>query len=292
MKRFYSLVIASVFALNLNAQDVKIEDGKNWNYDAVGTLSFTQLALSNWSAGGENSLSLAGFIKANANYKKDKTEWDNAFYFGYGLLKQGTRDFVKSDDKIEVSSLYKHKAKGHWSYASLLELNTIFDLGYNDPLSRDTVVAQFMAPGIVKLSIGMDYKPNDNFSVYISPLGMKAIYVLAEQVDETRYGLDAGDKSRYELGANLKMAYKKELMENVTFETGLNLFSNYLDKPQNIDVIWNNTLVMKVNKYISMNLQTELIYDDNSVFLKDNGKQGKAVQFREVLGIGLTYKLL
>lgn len=81
-------------------------------------------------------------------------------------------------------------------------------------------------------------------------------------------------------------------MENVTYETRLELYSNYLDSPQNIDIKWFNTIVMQVNKYISMNLQTELLYDDNTVFLRDNGTTGKAVQFKEVLGLGLTYKLL
>lgn len=294
MKKIYSLLLAGLFVVGAQAQDQDTtpEDVKNWKYDAVGTLNFTQLGLSNWAAGGENSLSLAGFIRANANYQKGDNAWENSFHFGYGLLKQGTKDFIKSDDKIEINSLYKTKAKGHWNYATLLNFKSQFDLGYNDPNARDTVVSQFMAPGIIEFSIGMDYSPKDNFSVYLSPIALKAIYVLADQVDETRYGLDKGDNSRYELGAKMEMKYKTKLMENVSFETLFGLYSNYLDNPQNIDVKWNNAIVMQVNKYISMNIQTELLYDDNTVFLKDNGKIGKAVQFKEVFGLGLTYKLL
>ncbi|MGB0868037.1 MAG: DUF3078 domain-containing protein [Flavobacteriales bacterium] len=294
MKKIISLLfIGGMFTFNALAQDApSTTENKDWKYDAVGTLQFTQLGLSNWAAGGEDALSLTGFVKANANYAKDGVEWENFAHLGYGLIKQGSRDFVKSDDKLEINSLYKRKAKGNWSYATLLNFKSQFDLGYNDPNARDTVVSQFMAPGFLELSVGMDYKPKDNFSIYLSPIAMKAIYVLAEQVDETRYGLDLGDKSRYELGAKMEMKYKTKLMDNISFETLFGLYSNYLDNPQNIDVKWNNAIVMQVNKYISMNLSTELLYDDNTVFLKDNGKVGKAVQFREVLGLALTYKLL
>lgn len=291
MKKIYTLLLTSVISLNLIAQETEPIE-KPWTYNAIGTLNFTQLGLSNWAAGGENSLSLVGFIKSSANYKKGNHVWENTLELGYGMLKQGSRDFVKSDDRIKLNSIYKSKAKGNWSYATALGFESTFDLGFKDPFARDTVVSQFMAPGTVNLSVGMDYKPNDKFSIYMSPIALKAIYVLAEQVDETQYGLDEGDKARYELGTSLMMNYKTPLMENVTFETKLELYSNYLDNPQNIDVKWYNSIVMQVNKYISMNLQTELLYDDNTVFLRDNGTTGKAVQFKEVLGLGLTYKLL
>ncbi len=291
MKKIYTLLLASIISANVFSQEVEPSDS-SWTYNAIGTLNFTQLGLSNWAAGGENSLSLVGFVKANANYEKNGNVWENSLELGYGMLKQGTRDFVKSDDRIKLNSIYKNKAKGNWSYATALGFETTFDLGFKDPFERDSVVSQFMAPGVINLSVGMDYKPNDKFSVYMSPIALKAIYVLAEQVDETQYGLDKGDKARYELGASLIMNYKTPLMENVTYETKLELYSNYIDNPQNIDVKWYNTIVMQVNKYISMNLQTELLYDDNTVFLRDNGTTGKAVQFKEVLGLGLTYKLL
>lgn len=291
MKKIYTLLLASIITGSAMAQEVEKSDS-SWTYNAVGTLNFTQLGLSNWAAGGENSLSLVGFIKASANYKGEKSVWENNLELGYGMLKQGSRDFVKSDDRIKLNSIYKNKAKGNWSYATALGFESQFDLGFKDPFARDTVVSQFMAPGTVNLSVGMDYKPNDKFSIYMSPIALKAIYVLAEQVDETQYGLDEGDKARYELGASLTMNYKTSLMENITYETRLELYSNYLDSPQNIDVKWYNSIVMQVNKYISMNLQTEMLYDDNTVFLRDNGTTGKAVQFKEVLGLGLTYKLL
>ena len=84
-------------------------------------------------------------------------------------------------------------------------------------------------------------------------------------------------------------------MENITILTKLDLFSNYMDNPQNIDVGWETLLTMKVNKYISATLTTHLIYDDDIDIAVDTDNDGitdetgPRTQFKEVLGIGFTY---
>ncbi|MCT4664312.1 MAG: DUF3078 domain-containing protein [Flavobacteriales bacterium] len=264
-----------------------------WEYDAVGRLNFSQLALQNWAAGGENSMSLVGFIDGKANYKKGKANWDNSLRLGYGLLKQGDKEIFKSDDLIELNSKYGYKTNKNWFYSAFLELKTQFDYGFQNPSERDTVVSNFFAPAFMKTGLGMDYKPNDNFSVNISPVTMKNTFVLSDQVDETRYGLDAGSSVRTELGFNLTANYKTELMKNVKYETTLALFSNYLENPQNIDVNWSNLITMTVNKYINVNFQLDMIYDDDILVQETaDGRKVPGLQLKEVLGIGLTYNFL
>ena len=83
-------------------------------------------------------------------------------------------------------------------------------------------------------------------------------------------------------------------MENVTFENILKLYSNYLDKPKNIDIDYTATLAMKVNKWISVNAGVQLIYDDNTKLPKiENGVQigsKSDLQVKQILGAGITYK--
>ena len=83
-------------------------------------------------------------------------------------------------------------------------------------------------------------------------------------------------------------------MENITFQTVLELFSNYLNNPQNIDVNWTTLTTFKVNKFISATLSTQLIYDDDIKVLRSAGDQkgtiGPDIQFKQVLGVGFTYK--
>ena len=88
------------------------------------------------------------------------------------------------------------------------------------------------------------------------------------------------ETNRFEFGASIAAYYKLNLMENVSMENILNLYSNYLDKPQNVDIDYQMNLVMKVNKYISTNLSMQAIYDDNTI---------GAFQVREVVGLGVNY---
>jgi hypothetical protein len=93
--------------------------------------------------------------------------------------------------------------------------------------------------------------------------------------------------------------FKSELLKNVAFTTKIDLFSNYADKPQNIDVSWETLIAMKVNKYISVNLNTHLLYDDNIKVPFDRNNDGimsagevvgSKIQFKEIFGVGFSYK--
>ena len=86
----------------------------------------------------------------------------------------------------------------------------------------------------------------------------------------------------------------------MSFTTKLDLFSNYADNPQNIDVSWETLISLKVNKYISANLNTHLLYDDNIKIPIDRNNDGilsdielnnpgSRIQFKEIFGVGFSY---
>ena len=112
------------------------------------------------------------------------------------------------------------------------------------------------------------------------------------------FGVEPGKKFRPELGAYANISYKKdEIIKNVNFLTKLDLFTNYLKNPQNIDISWENLLVLKVNKFISATVNTHLLYDDDILIKIDEGNEGEPVlgkraQFKEVIGVGFTYKFI
>ena len=281
---------------------------QGWKRVGIITLNVSQTSLTNWAAGGQNAFSANGLISLFANYKKGKGLWSNSLDVGYGIHKQGKdEDFIKTDDKIDLLSKYGRKAAKHWYYAALFNFKTQMTAGYNYP--NDSVkISALLAPAYILGSLGMDYKPNDDFNMYLSPLTSKITIVsdqdLAAQgafgVDPAEYDdlnvlISEGEKTRFELGGYLRIEYRKELMENITVQTKFDLFSNYLDNPQNIDVGWETLITMKVNKYISATLTTHLIYDDDidiAVDTNDDGiadKSGPRTQFKEVLGIGFAY---
>ncbi len=272
------------------------ESESGWKRGGVFNLSFSQLTLHNWVAGGQNSITGTSFLNLFANYKGNKFTWDNTLDVGYGLLKQGKADFVKSDDKFEISSKYGQYAFKHWYYSGLLSFKTQFAPGYRNP--GDTVmISGFLSPATINLALGMDFKPNDNFSLFISPCTGKATLVKNEALYMAgAYGVEPGKMFRPEFGGYIKVLYKANIMTNVSFSTKLDLFSNYLNKPQNIDVNWESLLALKVNDYLSATVLFHLMYDDDihiGIDTNDDGqpeKYGPRVQLKEMFGAGLMYK--
>lgn len=308
-----SLIINSAFTQIIEGEEqlrTQTADSiEGWKKGGIVTLNISQTSLTNWAAGGQNAFSANGLISLFANYKKDKSLWSNSLDIGYGILKQGKdEDFIKTDDKIDLLSKYGRKAAKGWYYAALFNFKTQLTAGYNYP--NDSVkISTLFAPAYILGSLGMDYKPSDVFSAYISPLTSKitivtdqdlanqgAFGVTPAEYDDLNALISEGEKVRFELGGYLRLEYRKEIMENITLLTKLDLFSNYLDNPQNIDVGWETLITMKVNQYISASLSTHLIYDDDidiSVDTNDDGitdEIGPRTQFKEVLGIGFSYK--
>jgi hypothetical protein len=262
-----------------------------WTTSGNLTLNFSQVSLTNWAAGGKSSMSGIGIVNYAAKYKKDKLNWDNTFDFRYGFLKEKDIKLRKSDDIIDISSKVGIEAKGNWFYSALLNFKSQFAEGYNYDTEPNEMISKFMAPGYLNLALGMDYK-KDNLSVLLAPVSGKFTFVMDETLsDEGAFGVDAGENFRAELGATAKIEYTQDIMKNVSLNTKLDLFSNYLDKPQNVDVDWKVQLNMKVNDYLSANFLTHMIYDDD-VKIKDpvTGNSSPKLQFMESFGAGLTLK--
>lgn len=327
MKKKLLSIALLVIAISSVAQDVTKDDAdklraeaeklkamttdtiKPWQFGGIISVNGQQVSLTNWAAGGNSSISLAGLINAFARYTKGKIVWDNNLQLGYGVIKQGSnKKWWKNDDKIQVTSKLGREAAKHWYYSALLDFRTQFADGYNYP--NDSVyISRFMAPGYALASIGMDYKPNDHFSAFISPVTGKFTFVNDDKLASVgAFGvqkdiMDPSDTTKFiqhhkthreEFGAYFKMQYQTKVMENITFQTVLELFSNYFHNPQNVDVNWTTLTTFKVNKFISATLSTQLIYDDDIKVLRttgDNkGTTGPDVQFKQVLGVGFSYK--
>ncbi len=300
MKKIKSLLPLFTFLLAVSAfGQVKVDsvvkvDTVSWEKGFKSTLNASQVNLTNWSAGGQNSLSATALFHMYLNRKKDRSEWVNELKTAYGIIKQGDLKTVKSEDVLDILSKYGYKTKSKWYYSALFNLKTQFDQGFKDPQKEVDIVSSFMAPGYISFSLGMDYKPNKDFSLFLSPVSTKTTAVLDDSVDEVQYGLDSSETFRSELGAYLSMSYRTPLIENVDYETKVNLYSNYLKNPFNVDVNWMNLLTMKVNKYLNVNVLTELIYDDDINILDDDDDTddtgGPKTQFKEIISLGLTYK--
>ena len=273
-----------------------------WKSGGVIGITLAQTSLTNWAAGGQNSVAANGILSLFANYRNKKSVWDNSLDIGYGLLKQGQDEsFRKTDDKIDFLSKYGQEAFKNFYYAAMLNFKTQMSPGYKYPNTTDKI-SDLFSPAYLVGALGMDYKPGGYFSAFFAPVTAKITFVTDEALSAAgAFGVDPGKKTKSEFGGYLRIIYsrndfKSDFLKNISFTSKMDLFSNYLDKPQNIDVNWETLIVMKVNKYISVNLNTQLIYDDNvKISIDNNGdgiidEKGSRVQFKEIFGVGFSYK--
>lgn len=277
-----------------------------WEKGGIISINLAQTSLKNWAAGGQNSVAVNGIFSAFANLKRGKSVWDNSLDIGYGLLKQGKdADFMKTDDKVDILSKYGREAFKDFYYAALVNFKTQMRPGFNYP---DVVnkISDLFAPAYLLTALGMDYKPDIYFSVFIAPLAGKFTFVNDAVLSSAgAFGVTPGEKSRSELGGYIRAAFTKndfkvEFLKNVAFTTKIDLFSNYKNNPRNIDVSWETLTALKVNKFITANFITHLLYDDNiklPVDRDDNGiisefehnNPGSRIQFKEILGVGFSF---
>jgi hypothetical protein len=279
---------------------------KGWRKGAVIGINLAQTSLTNWAAGGENSIAANGIFSVFANYKKGKNAWDNSLDLGYGILKQESAAFVKkTDDKIDLLSKYGREAFKNFYYAALLNFKTQMDVGYNYPNDTTRIkISDRFAPAYIIGALGVDYKPNAYLSIFAAPFTGK-LTIVNDQVlsNAGAFGVDKGKSTKSEFGGYIRMIYskndfKKEILKNVSFTTKIDLFSNYMKNPQNVVVNWETQLAFKINKYIAVNFNTQLIYDDKIKISKDQNNDGviqpkeikPRIQFKELLGIGFSYK--
>lgn len=269
----------------------------SWKISGVSGLNLSQTSLTNWAAGGENSVAWNLYLNASANYKKDGWSWDNALITDFGKTFTTSNKWLKSIDKLNFSTKIGRSLSKHWSVSALGDFLTQFARGYaaeNNPNiagNKDKYISTILAPGYLTLAVGADYKPNDNFSLLLAPATGKMTFVLDNRLSTAgAFGVKPGNKTLAEIGALAVANYKRKLAENINLVTKLTLFTPYNESFGNIDVNWDMMIAFKINKFLTTTLTTNLVYDDDikTVDLQGN-KRGAKVQFREVLGLGLAY---
>jgi hypothetical protein len=293
----YITSFAQVTDLEKSLRTASTDTINGWKKGGVISLNIAQTSLTNWAAGGQNSFALNSLLSTFANYKGEKSTWENSLDIGFGILKQGSDDTRKTDDKFDFVSKYGRKAFNDFYYSGLLNFKTQMAPGYKDP-DYENKISDFLAPAYLLAALGLDYKPSPYFSAFFAPLTGKITIVNDQALsDQGAFGVTPGEKTLTEFGGYFRTVYsrndfKSDFMKNVTFTTKLDLFSNYIENPQNIVVNWEVLIALKVNEFLSANISTQLIYDDKiKVPVTVDGVEtsvGSLVQFKEILGIGLS----
>ncbi len=273
-------------------------------------LNLSEMAFSNWSAGGENSVSALLNAKFRRRFSERTYFWDNEFEFNYGMNAQKGRGPRKTDDKLSfISALgYRGNATSFWYYTARFQFLSQLSNGYSYP-DTEKPISKFFAPAYVYLGLGIEYAPDNNkFNLFLSPLTQKTTLVLDEILaNEGAFGVDAavyapdgrmirkGKMSNTELGFSVSGRWNEKIAENMRLENVFNFYGDYLNKFGNIDIDWEANLNLKVNDYVQARIGLHIKYDDDVKFFSytdPNGqvqKYGARTQLKQLLGVGLSY---
>jgi hypothetical protein len=275
---------------------------KHWKTEGSLTFNFSQAYFSNWSAGGENSFAGIPKFHFKADYTKNKFKWSNTLNLGLGYTITGKSDPMKTEDLIEFYSTLGYEFHKNLYATFMVKFSSQFAKGYDYSTDSSTYISKFMAPGYLDLGPGIAYNLPDWLVINFSPATARITFVNDQGLaDGGNFGIDPAvydtngnvithaDKMKFQFGAKLTAAIKYEIFKNVELGTSLELYSDYLDNPQNLIVNWKTLLRLKVNSWLNVDFNTELFYDDSVMFYDEAGiPEGPKTQFKQNLMVGLS----
>ncbi len=284
----------------MRALEIEASDSTFWDFGGTIGLNLNQSSFSNWAAGGQNAIATTALTSLYAKHRGRRSSWDTSLDLAFGLLSQDGKALIKTDDRIDLISKYGYRINEEkaWYITGLFNFRTQFRDGFEivDAVEVGAPISSWLAPAFSIFALGAEYKPNNTFSFFVSPLTTKLTVVRIEELREN-FGVDADKTARWEAGAYLRAEYRNDIFENVNLLTRVDLFSNYFENPKNVDVNWEVLLTFKVNPWLAASLTTQLIYDDDIIIggiTTDEGLViggGPRTQFRQVFGLGLSFTL-
>lgn len=284
-----SKVIDSLATKAVDSSVVKKEEAKSlWSHKNKASLDISEVAFVNWNSGGSNSISGLLGLEFERKFQRDHMIWENSARVRFGVNQQQDQEMRKTDDLIELNSTFGFRTDtiSNWYYSANFNFKTQFTNGYNYSKSDSEPISRFMAPAYLFLGIGTVFGEHiEEVSVYISPLTMKATFVLDQTladagafgVTKAVYDIDGnriskGDKIRNELGFLVTGNYKKQVMKNIALDTFLSLYTDYVNDFGNVDIDWRLNLDFTVNSFVRATLGSHLKYDNDVKVVNDNSE--------------------
>jgi len=302
-------------ALKTKVKSVEVDSAKHWKCTGMVGLNAAQTALVNWAAGGNNNVT--GFVYGNLtlSYKKDKWTWDSNLDTELGLMYSG--DYVhypwrKANDKLNFTTKVGYQMHPQWYLTLLGSFRSQYAPGMDykgvdagDSI-RPTLISKWLSPSYTDLALGVEYRPNDIFTIGVYPVAGRLTTCL-EPTLRSHYGLSKREDGTYKpvmlnMGLRINGGINYTLVKNLKIISTITLFTPYTarihdedgQKFGNFDVDWDVAISYSFLKVFSVSLMTSLKYYDRVMI--DGPAWGKygdhpraRVQFKEVVGLGIGY---
>jgi hypothetical protein len=311
MRRLIFTLFAFTLAISVLAQDNKKEKKSTSPWKQGGFISVFggQGGSRNWAAGSERfSFSFAAYLNLYANRTWGRNFWENSANIGYAMVNTSSQGVRKQDDKLDIYTKYGFTLnKPKWAVGFVANVRSQMTESFDYTEEQPRVIGRFFAPAYVTFAPGFNFKVCDGFSIFGAPVAARWVIATnqpysfnyqggikpdgSEEVPlATLYGVDPQRKVRFEAGPYISALFNKKVFKNVNYSTRFDALSNFAEgEPANVDLYWTNTIGMKVNNWLQVVYNFDIIYDDD-VEMFGPLKSSPATQLRSMLGVGVMAK--
>ena len=299
-------------ALKTKVKSAEVDSAKHWKFTGMVGLNASQTALFNWAAGGDNNIT--GFLYANMtlSYKKNKWTWDSNLdtELGETFSSALNPQWRKANDKINFTTKGGFQMHPKFYLTLLGSFRSQYRPGYNylnDEEGNKELISKWISPSYTDLALGIEYRPNDIFTVGVFPLAGRMTTCKEESL-RPNYGLSQREDGTYKpvmlnMGLRINGGINYTLVKNLKIISTVTLFTPYTarlhDKVNgqpfgNFDVDWDFAISYSFLKVLNVSLMTSLKYYDKVMIdgpAWRNYSEGprSRVQFKEVIGLGIGY---
>ena len=285
----------------------------NWKISGIITFNASATGLVNWAAGGNNNINMVAAGNISFLYKNGPFAWDSNIDtdFGESYVENSKHAWQKTNDKLNLSTKFGWEMAKSWYLTALGSFKTQYAYGYDYSQDVLSPISQIMTPSYTDLSVGIDWKPNSIFTIYVSPIAGRITTATNDQLREKYFGIDYYNKFlvdgictrnyQAEFGASLKAGVNYDAIENLKIISTVTVFTPYSAKPH-VDLDWDFSISYQFLKVLNVSLGTQLKYYDRVLFdkldpetkapiLNTDGTiaQSPRVQFKTILGLGIGY---
>ncbi len=252
-----------------------------WKHDLVAGLTLTQVSYTDWTQGGENAMAYTATADGKSEFNDTTYNWSNIYKLGFGETRLGDQGLRKTDDRIDIGSVLTYKLGSLINPYFAVGLKTQFAPGFTyDGTGNSAEVSKFFDPGYLTQTAGVGYQPMTEIK---TRLGVGLREILTSQFTQYSDDPTTSDTEKVNVSGGFESVTNIEwhLDDNLLFTTQLEFFAP-VRTLREVVVRDNTTLVAKITKYVTANLNLQLINEKRVT---------PRTQVKQSIALGLSYSI-
>ncbi|HPR89663.1 MAG TPA: DUF3078 domain-containing protein [bacterium] len=252
-----------------------------WTHKLVGSLLGNQVSFTDWKQGGEDAIAWNLLLDGKSAWDAAKNNWSTAYRFGFGNTKLGSKSTRKTDDRIELESIYTRKLSMLVNPYVAATFKTQFAPGYTyDAKDARTQVSRGFDPAYLTQTAGIGWQTLPQVKIR---LGAGVRETLASDYaaiyTDDKNTKDKIEKSVVQGGAESAVNVDWKLSQNLLLTSLIESFAGFTDFSHPM-LRTNTALAAKVSKYVTAMF---------NVLTINEPRVSPRAQVKQAISLGLNY---